>query len=269
MPIFEDLRVFSGNSHPKLTKDICDYLDISVGECDVFKFSNDNTFVSFKENIRERDVFLVQSFSSPVNDHIMELLVMIDAAKRASAGRITTVIPYFAYGRTDKKDQPRVPITARLIADLISTAGADRVLTIDLHAAQIQGFFNIPVDELTAIPILTRYIKEKNIDYLSIDLEGIDFEILMSLNLNDYNIKNISFEYLHLNKKQKKQLVNYLLKYGYSYCGFGYDINNFDFLFKKKKILLNRFISRFLWIVGKKHLKILNLNLINTAFAPS
>ena len=102
------------------------------------------------------------------------------------------------------------------------------------------------------------YIKEKNIDYLSIDLEGIDFEILMSINLNDYNIKNISFEYLHLNKKQKKKLVNYLLKYGYSYCGFGYDINNFDFLFKKKKILLNRFISRFLWIVGKKHLKILN-----------
>ena len=102
------------------------------------------------------------------------------------------------------------------------------------------------------------YIKEKNIDYLSIDLEGIDFEILMSLNLNDYNIKNISFEYLHLNKKQKKQLVNYLLKCGYSYCGFGYDINNFDFLFKKKKILLNRFISKFLWIVGKKHLKILN-----------
>ena len=102
------------------------------------------------------------------------------------------------------------------------------------------------------------YIKEKNIDYLSIDLEGIDFEILMSLNLNDYNIKNISFEYLHLNKKQKKQLVNYLLKYGYSYCGFGYDINNFDFLFKKKKILLNRFISKFLWFIGKKHLKILN-----------
>ena len=102
------------------------------------------------------------------------------------------------------------------------------------------------------------YIKEKNIDYLSIDLEGIDFEILMSINLNDYNIKNISIEYLHLDKKQKKHLVNYLLKYGYSYCGYGYDINNFDFLFKKKKILLNRFISKFLWIVGKKHLKILN-----------
>ena len=102
------------------------------------------------------------------------------------------------------------------------------------------------------------YIKEKNIDYLSIDLEGIDFEILMSINLNDYNIKNISIEYLHLDKKQKKHLVNYLLKYGYSYCGYGYDINNFDFLFKKKKILLNRFISKFLWIIGKKHLKIFN-----------
>ena len=102
------------------------------------------------------------------------------------------------------------------------------------------------------------YIKEKNIDYLSIDLEGIDFEILMSINLNDYNIKNISIEYLHLDKKQKKHLVNYLLKYGYSYCGYGYDINNFDFLFKKKKILLNRFISKFLWVVGKKHLKIFN-----------
>ena len=137
MPIFEDLRVFSGNSHPQLTEDICDYLGISVGKCDVFKFSNDNTFVSFKENIRERDVFLVQSFSAPVNDHIMELLVMIDAAKRASAGRITAVIPHYSYGRSDKKDQPRVPITARLVANLLTVAGADRVLTVDLHAGQI------------------------------------------------------------------------------------------------------------------------------------
>ncbi|SVB03376.1 uncharacterized protein METZ01_LOCUS156230, partial [marine metagenome] len=151
MPIFEDLRVFSGNSHPQLAKDICDYLGISMGKCDVFKFSNDNTFVSFKENIRERDVFLVQSFSAPVNDHIMELLVMIDAAKRASAGRITAVIPHYSYGRSDKKDQPRVPITARLVANLLTVAGAERVLTVDLHAGQIQGFFNIPVDELTAI----------------------------------------------------------------------------------------------------------------------
>ncbi len=160
MPIFEDLRVFSGNSHPQLDKDICDYLGISMGKCDVFKFSNDNTFVSFKENIRERDVFLVQSFSAPVNDHIMELLVMIDAAKRASAGRITAVIPHYSYGRSDKKDQPRVPITARLVANLLTVAGAERVLTVDLHAGQIQGFFNIPVDELTAIQMLAGHFKE-------------------------------------------------------------------------------------------------------------
>ena len=160
MPIFEDLRVFSGNSHPQLTEDICDYLGISVGKCDVFKFSNDNTFVSFKENIRERDVFLVQSFSAPVNDHIMELLVMIDAAKRASAGRITAVIPHYSYGRSDKKDQPRVPITARLVANLLTVAGADRVLTVDLHAGQIHGFFNIPVDELTAVQMLAGHFKE-------------------------------------------------------------------------------------------------------------
>ena len=160
MPTFEDLKVFSGNSHPQLTEDICDYLGISVGKCDVFKFSNDNTFVSFKENIRERDVFLVQSFSAPVNDHIMELLVMIDAAKRASAGRITAVIPHYSYGRSDKKDQPRVPITARLVANLLTVAGADRVLTVDLHAGPIQGFFNIPVDELTAVQMLAGHFKE-------------------------------------------------------------------------------------------------------------
>jgi ribose-phosphate pyrophosphokinase len=133
----------------------------------VFKFNNDNTFVSFKENIREKDVFIVQSFSSPVNDHIMEMLVMIDAAKRASAGRITAVIPHYSYGRSDKKDQPRVPITARLVANLITVSGADRVLTIDLHAGQIQGFFNIPVDELTAVPLLARYYETKGIEVAS------------------------------------------------------------------------------------------------------
>ena len=155
--MFEDLKVFSGNSHPKLANDICEYLGVPLGQCDVFKFSNDNTFVSFKENIRERDVFLVQSFCSPVNDHIMELLVMIDAAKRASSGRITAVIPHYSYGRSDKKDQPRVPITARLVANLLTVAGADRVLTVDLHAGQIQGFFNIPVDELTAVQLLASH----------------------------------------------------------------------------------------------------------------
>ena len=169
----ETPMVFSGRAHSSLATDISEYLGIPKGECNVFKFSNDNTFVQFQENIRQRDIFLIQPFAYPVNDHIMELLIMIDAAKRASAGRITAVTPYYAYGRTDKKDQPRVPITARLVADLLSVAGADRVLTIDLHAGQIQGFFNIPVDELTALPILARYFQEKaleNLVVVSVDI---------------------------------------------------------------------------------------------------
>ncbi len=162
----EPPMVFSGSSNQSLALDVSRYLNIPKGESNVFKFSNDNTFVQFQENIRQRDVFLVQPFTYPVNDHIMELLIMIDAAKRASAGRITAVTPYYAYGRTDKKDQPRVPITARLVADLLSVAGADRVLTVDLHAGQIQGFFNIPVDELTALPILARYFQDKALENL-------------------------------------------------------------------------------------------------------
>ena len=164
MPVFEDLKVFSGNAHPQLWADICNYLGVSKGNIEVFKFSNDNTFVRILENVRERDVFIVQPISAPVNDHLMELLIMVDAAKRASAGRITAVVPYYAYGRSDKKDQPRVPITARLVANLIETAGADRILTMDLHAGQIQGFFNIPVDELSAIPMLARYYLAKKIE---------------------------------------------------------------------------------------------------------
>jgi ribose-phosphate pyrophosphokinase len=132
------------------------------GECDIYEYSNDNTFVQIKENVRGRDDFLIQSPSSPVNRSVMELLIMIDAFKRASAGRITAVLPYFAYGRSDKKDQPRVPITARLLANLIETAGADRVLTVDLHAGQIQGFFNVPLDELTALYIVSRYFQDRD-----------------------------------------------------------------------------------------------------------
>ena len=166
MPLFEDLKVFSGNAHPALTRDICSYLGIVPGQSEVFKFSNDETFVRILENVREKDVFLVQPISAPVNDHLMELLIMIDAARRASAGRITTVIPYYAYGRTDKKDQPRVAITARLVADFISVAGADRVLTMNLHAGQIQGFFNIPLDELTAIRLLAGKYRDSGFDNL-------------------------------------------------------------------------------------------------------
>ena len=163
MALFEDLKVFSGNAHPALARSICSYLGMTIGDSEAFKFSNDNTFVRFRENIREKDVFLVQPISAPVNDNLMELFIMMDAARRASAGRITAVMPYYAYGRSDKKDQPRVPITARLIADFITVAGADRVLTMDLHAGQIQGFFNIPVDELTAVPMLASYFHEREI----------------------------------------------------------------------------------------------------------
>ena len=160
----DELKIFTGNAHPQLAEDICNYLGINLGQIEVFEFKNENIFVRIQENIRERDVFLVQPVVSPVNNNLMELLIMIDAAKRASAGRITAVVPYYGYGRTDKKDQPRVPITARLVADLITVAGADRLLTVDLHAGQIQGFFNIPVDELTALPIITGYFEEKALD---------------------------------------------------------------------------------------------------------
>ena len=152
LTLSDKLRVFTGNAHHELARNVCSYLDISLGQAEVFKFSNDNTFVRILENVRERDVFIVQPICAPVNDALMELLIMIDAAKRASAGRVTAVVPYYGYSRTDKKDQPRVPITARLVADLLTAAGADRLLTVDLHAGQIQGFFNIPVDELTAVP---------------------------------------------------------------------------------------------------------------------
>ena len=165
---FDELRVFTGNAHKTLAQSVCDYLQIPLGQAEVFKFSNDNTFVRILENIRQRDVFIVQPTCYPVNDHLMELLIMIDAAKRASAGRVTAVVPHYGYARTDKKDQPRVPITARLVADLLSAAGCDRILTIDLHAGQIQGFFNIPVDELTTLPILGRYFQDKGLDNLVI-----------------------------------------------------------------------------------------------------
>ncbi|MEZ4521560.1 MAG: ribose-phosphate pyrophosphokinase [Thermomicrobiales bacterium] len=157
---YDQMTILGGNSNQELAREICAYVDIPPGRADVFKFSNGNIFVRIGESVRENDVFVVQSFSNPVSDSIMELLIMIDTLKRASAGRITAVIPYFGYGRTDKKDQPRVPITARLLADMIGVSGADRVLTIDLHAGQIQGFFDIPVDELTAMYQLADYVAE-------------------------------------------------------------------------------------------------------------
>jgi ribose-phosphate pyrophosphokinase len=162
----DEIKVFSGNAHPALAKAVTDYLSIPLGQCEVFEFSNENTFVRILENVRGRDTFVIQPLSSPVNKSLVELLIMLDALKRASAERITAVVPYYGYGRTDKKDQPRVPITARLVADLLTVAGANRLLTVDLHAAQIQGFFNIPVDELTALYLLSDYFKEREFDDL-------------------------------------------------------------------------------------------------------
>jgi ribose-phosphate pyrophosphokinase len=163
-----DLVIFTGNAHPQLAQAICRHLGVPLGKAQVSMFSNENIFVKINENVRGKDVFIVQPFTSPVNTSIMELLIMVDATKRASAKRITAVIPYYAYGRTDKKDQPRVPITARLIADIIMASGVNRVLTMDLHAGQIQGFFNIPVDELTAQKVLTQYVQSKGLENLTV-----------------------------------------------------------------------------------------------------
>jgi ribose-phosphate pyrophosphokinase len=162
----DELKVFSGTAHPTLAMAVCNYLGIPLGEAEVFEFSNENIFVRILENVRQRDVFVIQPICSPVNKSLVELLIMLDAFRRASAERITAVVPYYGYGRTDKKDQPRVPITARLVADLLTTAGANRLLTVDLHAPQIQGFFTIPVDELTARSILSQYFKDKALDNL-------------------------------------------------------------------------------------------------------
>lgn len=160
----DEFSIYAGNANRPLAERICRYLKTDLGKVEVFQFANENIFVRILENVREQDVFLIQPTSRPVNHSIMELLIMIDAFKRASAGRITAVIPHYSYGRSDKKDQPRVPITARLVADMLTVAGADRVLTMDLHQGQIQGFFSIPVDELTAVNLICAHIKAKELD---------------------------------------------------------------------------------------------------------
>ncbi len=173
----KELKLFSGNANAALAKEICEYLGIALGGATVSAFSDGELRVRIEENVRGTDVFLVQSCCPPVNDSLMELLIMADALKRSSAYRITAVLPYFGYARQDRKDEPRVPITAKLVADLITTAGADRVLTVDLHAGQIQGFFNIPVDHLYALPVLLDYIKKEggaNLVIVSPDAGGVE-----------------------------------------------------------------------------------------------
>jgi len=162
--IYGDLALISGSANEPLALETSEHLGVPLFGRDIVDFPNENVFVRLHHSIRSRDVFIIQPTTSPVNRNIMELLIMIDTVRRASAGRITAVIPYYSYGRTDKKDQPRVPITARLIADMIGVAGADRVLLIDPHAQQLQGFFSIYVDDFSAFPILVKYVLDKKLE---------------------------------------------------------------------------------------------------------
>ena len=170
------IKVFSGNANPELAKEICDYLNISLSKVEVRRFSDGEIFVEIGENVRGTDVFVIQPTCSPVNDHLMELVIMVDALRRASARRITAVLPYYGYARQDRKVAPRVPITAKVVAEMLMVVGVRRVLAMDLHAGQIQGFFNIPVDHLYAAPVLLKYINEifKNVVMVSPDAGGVE-----------------------------------------------------------------------------------------------
>ncbi len=162
--MYSKLKLIAGNANRNLAEEVARYTGVPLADIDLFKFSNDESFVKINDNVRGADVFIIQPTSRPVNDNLMDLLIMIDALKRASAQRINCVIPYYAYARSDKKDQPRVPITAKLVADLLTVAGANRIITVDLHAEQIQGFFNIPVDHLFSIPTFARFFSSMDID---------------------------------------------------------------------------------------------------------
>lgn len=160
----DGLKIFAGNAHPKLAKEICQIIGVPMGRTYVGRFADGEVEVKIEENIRGKDCFLIQPTCPPVNENLMELLIMIDAMLRASARRITAVLPYYGYGRQDRKAEPRVPISAKLVAKIIATAGANRVLALDLHAAQIQGFFDIPVDNLFAMPVILKYFKMKKLN---------------------------------------------------------------------------------------------------------
>jgi len=172
-----ELKIFGGRAHPALVTEICEYLNLEAGKVSAYNFSDGETFCQIDENVRGSDVFIVQPTCEPVNQNLMELLIMLDSFKRSSASRVTAVLPYYGYARQDKKDKPRVPITAKLVADLISRAGADRVLTMDLHADQIQGFFDVPVDHLFAAPVLLEAVRERKIPDLVVvspDAGGVE-----------------------------------------------------------------------------------------------
>jgi ribose-phosphate pyrophosphokinase len=174
---FDRLKILSGNANPALAREICERLFVELSETRVDRFADGESYIQIKENVRGADVFVVQPTCAPVNDHVMELLLIIDALRRSSADRITAVLPYYGYARQDRKDQPRVPISARVVASLLERAGADRILALDLHAAQIQGFFDIPVDHLFVTPVMLDYFKPKNIEDITVvspDAGGVE-----------------------------------------------------------------------------------------------
>jgi len=174
---FDRLKIFTGNANPALTEEICHALGLELGKLMIQTFADGEVYLQFRENVRGADVFLIQSTCTPVDHHLMELLFMIDAAKRSSADRITAVLPYYGYARQDRKDKPRVPISAKLIASLLERAGADRIMALDLHAAQIQGFFDVPVDHLFAAPVMIEYFKQRDMDDVTVvspDAGGVE-----------------------------------------------------------------------------------------------
>jgi ribose-phosphate pyrophosphokinase len=188
----DELEIFTGNSNPALAREVCDHLNVKLGVADVGRFPDGEVMVEVHQNVRGGDCFVLQSTCSPPNDNLMELLLLMDALRRASAKRITAVIPYFGYSRQDRKVAPRVPISAKVVADLITTAGASRVLTIDLHAGQIQGFFNIPVDNLYAMPVLVQYLRKhidgKKVAVVSPDAGGVERARAFARRLNNANL---------------------------------------------------------------------------------
>jgi len=205
------LTIFSGRSNPNFTSDICEKLQIELGRCEVIRFSDGELSVDIGDNVRGRDVFVVQSTSTPGNDHLMELLILIDALKRASAWRITAVMPYFGYARQDRKLKPRVPITAKLVADIITAAGAGRVLTLDLHAGQIMGFFNIPVDNLMALPVVLPYLHSKygkeKLTIVSPDMGGVERARQYATRLGNVDIAIIDKRRIRANEVAEMKVV--------------------------------------------------------------
>src|SRR5687767_9598610 len=186
-PMAYELKLFTGNANRALAEEIAQYLRVPLGAAEVDRFSDGEVFVQLNENLRGADVFVIQPTCPPVNDNLMELLIMIDAIKRASAHRITTVLPYYGYARQDRKVQPRVPISAKLVADLLEAAGVDRVLALDLHAGQIQGFFNLPVDHLFAAPVIIDYLGKKELHdpvIVSPDAGGVEGARAIAKRLN-------------------------------------------------------------------------------------